>query len=461
MDKHFSFWILIGLILAGCQASTPILEPTKKGILSEMPATWTTEPSSTPAPTRIKQSMPNPTGTPTVTPTPDFIPPTPTKRTFTYPTYTPGPVEELPPLLAGEEIQITHIEMVSSSRGWALGTQDDNYYYILFTQNAGLSWKDRTPPVQLPIREYSRNDEIFFSQAGENTAWVLFSDSKEFTNQGIHQIWRTDDGGHTWSNSDPLPFAYSASYIHPGWFHFIDKDQGWLFAKSEFFQMHDWSYLLKTRNGGMTWELVNSAGDSMIENLMNTGIAFANPNDGWVTKDDLGGGFGGPYIEQTHDGGYTWEEVLLPTLNGSEWDYRRSWQSLQPIFLNPQKGMLLLQHFHYDEEEGQLIRDNPETYVYSSDDWGKHWDIIKLAGSADNLYFVSPEIGFAMGKDHFKTINGGASWEKIKTVNWDGQFSFINETEGWVVAQNNDQIALLHTDDGGRTYQEIKPIVSP
>jgi photosystem II stability/assembly factor-like uncharacterized protein len=351
--------------------------------------------------------------------------------------------------------------MASSSKGWALGTQDNKYFYILFTQDAGLSWEDRSPPVQLPIREYSRNDEIFFSQAGENTAWVLFSDTKALANEGIHQIWRTDDGGHTWSNSDPLPFTYGAAYIHPGWFHFIDKDLGWLFAQSEFFQMHDWSYLFATKNGGMTWELVNSTGDSMIENLMNTGIAFANDNDGWVTKYDLGGGFGGPYIEQTRDGGYTWEEVLLPAPSGIEWDYRRSWKSLQPIFLNPQKGMLLLQHFRYDEKEGKLIRDNPDTYVYSSDDWGKHWEMIKLTGSVDHLLFVSPEIGFAMGRDHFKTINGGASWEKIKTVSWDGQFSFINETEGWVVAQNDDQIALLHTKDGGKTYQEIKPIISP
>jgi photosystem II stability/assembly factor-like uncharacterized protein len=462
VNKYNKLWILIGLILAGCQTDYPPLEPTKEGILIELPATWTIEPSATREPTQTKQIMLYPTGTPTTTPTPDFIPPTPPKRTFTFPTYTPCPIEDLPPLSAGEEVQITQIEMVNSSKGWALGTQDDEYFYILYTRDGALSWENRTPPVQLPVRDYSRNDEIFFDQAGENTAWVLFSDTKFSAIDGSIMIWRTDDGGHTWLPSDPLTFPHAAPDIHPGWLHFIDKENGWLFAKSEFFQMHDWSYLFATQDGGITWELVNSTGDSMIENLMNTGIAFANLIDGWVTKYDLGGGFGDPFIEQTHDGGHTWEKILLPSLDDNEWiEPKPSCQSIHPVFLDPKRGALLLQCFHYDEEKHQAVKDNPDSYVYSTSDWGKHWDRVKLSSSADHLFFVTPQIGFAMGRDHFKTIDGGANWEKIKTVSWDGQFSLINEIEGWVIAQKDDQIALLHTSDGGKTYQELKPVISP
>jgi len=51
------------------------------------------------------------------------------------------------------------------------------------------------------------------------------------------------------------------------------------------------------------------------------------------------------------------------------------------------------------------------------------------------------------------------SWVKIKTVNWDGQFSFVNQKFGWAVAIANDSIALVFTQDGGRTWQLIEPTI--
>jgi len=75
--------------------------------------------------------------------------------------------------------------------------------------------------------------------------------------------------------------------------------------------------------------------------------------------------------------------------------------------------------------------------------------------------FIDFLTGFALGKDHYRTNNGGADWTRIKTVTWFGQFSFINTQEGWAVAWRDGDFAFVHTTDGGLTYQLITPILNP
>ena len=105
--------------------------------------------------------------------------------------------------------------------------------------------------------------------------------------------------------------------------------------------------------------------------------------------------------------------------------------------------------------------EDPDTFIYATSDWGESWQITELPSRADQLLFTDLQTGFAMGRDHYKTINGGGDWIKIKSVTWDGQFSFINPEEGWTLARRDTQVALLHTHDGGLTYQEITPIAIP
>ncbi len=58
-----------------------------------------------------------------------------------------------------------------------------------------------------------------------------------------------------------------------------------------------------------------------------------------------------------------------------------------------------------------------------------------------------------------KSTDGGLSWVKIKTVNWDGQFSFVDEKTGWAVATDGEEIALVFTQDGGHNWQLILPAI--
>lgn len=439
------------VLLVGCKSPQPAPEDTQDDFLSELPVTLTTEETYTPQPTKTIPGK-------TPSPSPDFIPPTPSPFIRLYPTQTPFTYQELPALISGKEITISFISMSTSEKGWATGTQDGEYQYILYTSDGGYNWQDRTPPILVPINIHHRKDNIIAYFYDQNTAWVLIADTKDDLGDANYIVWRTQDGGLTWIPSDPLPFPLGQMYISPGSFSFINPTSGWLLIQTEFSHQHDLSYLFSTRDGGATWRLINRPGNSMIEVRLNTGMAFANDQNGWVTKDELGGGLG-PFMEQTHDGGITWENIFLPPSNGKTWeDQPQSCQTISPTFTSSQTGLVLVQCFIYDENKQAFDMENPDTFIYATSDWGESWQIIVLPSPANQLFFLDFLTGFAQGKDHYKTINGGADWDKIKTVTWEGQFIFINSTEGWAVARRGEDIALLHTGDGGRTYQQIIPL---
>ena len=458
MNKNLGLLTIVVFFLVGCKPAAPTLEGNKQEQHVELPATWTAEAAQTPASSDTEMDSITPTGAPSSTQ--ENISPTPNESSNTFPTRIPLEYEEIPTLSNGEMIQITQIFMSTSQAGWAIGYQDTHQQYILHTQDGGLSWQDRSPLIRVPIRDYPRSDQIFFHRYDENNAWVLFAETEASVSQGHHIVWQTVDAGLSWTPSKPLSFPQVQPYISPGWLLFIDQNTGWLLAKTEIFQMHDWAFLFSTSDGGMTWDLVNQLGDSMIENRYNTGIQFANELDGWVTKDELGGGIG-PFLEQSHDGGYTWDLLILPHPEGREWNESfQSCQTLRPEFTSSNTGYVLVQCFPYNEETNQFLMENPEVYVYATSDWGENWEIEVIPSRVDQLFFIDTQIGFAMGTDHYKTVNGGADWIKYKTVAWDGKFNYINSNEGWVVAKRGDQFALLHTSNSGQTYQEIKPIVS-
>ncbi len=47
------------------------------------------------------------------------------------------------------------------------------------------------------------------------------------------------------------------------------------------------------------------------------------------------------------------------------------------------------------------------------------------------------------------TVDGGATWSFVHAVTWDGQFSFVDDQHGWAVARNEQEIALVRTENGG------------
>jgi len=453
MNKQLSSLIIIIVTLTGCQSA---------GIAPDL-----FEESNTSLPASRTIEVSKPTETPGVntdeipSPTPDFLPPTLSPSPETYLPQLALTYQAPPVLLSGRDVSIQHINMATSEKGWAIGSQDDEFLYILFSQDGGHAWQDRTPPILIPSEFQWNIDNIIAHFYNENTAWVLIDNTKDNLNDSNYLVWRTEDSGLTWIPSDPLPFPLGQFYVKPGGFSFITPKIGWLWVQTELSHMHDFSYLFSTQDRGATWNLINRPGNNMIEVYLNTGMAFSNENDGWVTKDGLGGGLG-PFIEQTRDGGKTWDVIYLPHPQGDSWEENpQSCQTISPTFTSSQTGLLLARCFLFDEDNQSFNMENPDTYIFATSDWGESWQAAALPSPVDELVFIDFLTGFALGKDHYRTNNGGADWTRIKTVTWFGQFSFINTQEGWAVAWRDGYFALVHTTDGGLTYQLITPILNP
>jgi photosystem II stability/assembly factor-like uncharacterized protein len=347
--------------------------------------------------------------------------------------------------------------MITSSKGWGVGYQGDNYSRILFTEDGGKSWVDRT----LPKAFYSLSDSIIDETIelfwDESKAWVLFPRPTLHEGPGTYRVWRTTDSGTTWTASDPLPFPLDLSYLNPGEFFFLNPDLGWLRTHHGITHMHDISYLFQTTDGGQTWSLINRPGNSMIEVLVNTELAFANPQDGWMLKDSLGGFT--PFVEVTRDGGLAWERIDLPPPDGDWISHDSRCIGIDPIFFKESRVSFILNCMLLDPETRTYDPERTVSYLYSSPDLGSSWQIQELPGMIEQLVFLNEMEGFALGREHFRTRDGGASWEQIKTVNWSGDFTFISVQEAWAVARDGEDIALVHTVDGGESYQIINPVL--
>jgi photosystem II stability/assembly factor-like uncharacterized protein len=73
----------------------------------------------------------------------------------------------------------------------------------------------------------------------------------------------------------------------------------------------------------------------------------------------------------------------------------------------------------------------------------------------------SPSTGLALSHDLYRTADAGLHWSKIRTVSWEGQFSFVDEQNGWAVARSEEAIALVRTANGGSSWELLEPEIRP
>ncbi len=360
-----------------------------------------------------------------------------------------------PPLIAGEAVLITNIQMTSESSGWAIGQQSTLHDHILRTFDAGATWIDISPPQPLP-----KNTGTFLKATAHfvnnDYAWVVYTQPKMQPMESV-QIWYTSNGGIDWDTSDPLPLTGQESYFKPDQFSFVDLMQGWLLVHVDAGMSHDYSELFATTDGGLHWERVSDPRSDGIQSLHNTGVAFGDAQLGWVTKDNLGV-LQETFFELTTDGGDSWKIHPLPAPNNFDWqnEFSRCITS-EPAFLNQQVGIVLVNCIVTIDKTTYTTK--TLTYVYSTPNQGESWQYSQLPSKIDSLLFISDQKGWAFGREIFTTVDGGLSWTSVKTVNWDGQFSFANSLQGWAVARTNEEIALVKTTDGGRTWQILDPQV--
>jgi len=378
--------------------------------------------------------------------------------TLIPPTVTPTPSEaSLGPAIAhfspGQEVTITTIHMVDATTGWGIGSAQD---HILTTLDGGASWRDVTPPEPAPMGDETPKTALG-AFLNPSTAWITYY--PEFPAWSTPSaIWHTTDAGGSWSVTY-LPTDEILMGTHgPLWLHFSDEAHGWLMLMLDAGMSHVYVALYRTTDGGENWEKTIDPYNPESGNLhicCQTGVDFHNARSGLVTYSR------GPnesvFVDWTQDGGLRWQSQQLPPPAGvsDTADFNGvACETSSPILFSTQSAALTLK---CSLEPGTKQRSM--NYLYKTENGGLTWQTSPFPGG--ELMFIDRSIGWALGRDIHQTQDGGRTWSKIKSVSWDGQFSFVDDQHGWAVARAGEDIALVRTEDGGRTWMELEPVISP
>lgn len=367
-----------------------------------------------------------------------------------------SPGETLPSIKriqAGQTLILQQVAMIDQEVGWAVGGADGRADSILRSTDGGWNWAEVSPPEIIPEGTTLIASGSFLDASN---AWVLFQPMGDVP-PGVAQdliVWRTSDAGAHWQASAPASVEFIGSEHSPALLQFNDPDQGWLLARYGGAGMHRYPvYLLHSVDGGGTWQTLEDPYEGQwLQSCPKTGWDWLSSGVGIVTIGFCP--FDSAEIHLSFDEGQSWESIRLPFPPGEEAKFgSTSCEAHSPILYSPDDVMLA--------SDCPLWTDVPETahLLYTSQDQGKSWQTWEYPGG--QLYALEGEKLLALGRDIYRSDNKGLTWTLTKQVAWDGQFSFVSALNGWAIARDDEEIAFVYTEDGGRTWQLIEPGLIP
>lgn len=422
------------LLIAGCNLMVFPEPPTPIPLPTSAPETQqASEVTPTASPTHAASQ------TQTASPSPATLP----------------PHARLPSLPPAAELEIRWISMIDAQNGWALGAGPDDIQRALLTADGGRSWRDVSPPALEQLTTVKARLVGAFN--GMDVGWVLRYVPAEPTTgpeEQIAVVWRTENGGQSWTASHPLDLPFVGGLGSPPYLRFGEPGRVWLMARAGGAGMHRYPVaLLRSADEGMTWRMLEDPFEGTgLQSCYKSGFAVQGSDYGLVTLESCP--VEGAEVRFSRDGGMTWVSELLPPPAGEPSLFENAGcESRSPNMLSATEWVLAVvcRPFEGDPE--------PRWYLYRTEDGGETWQAQSYPGG--DLFFLDERTIWALTRDLHLSRDGGETWELIKRVTWEGQFSFVSSEEGWAVARDGGEIALVRTTDGGRTWQIIEPESAP
>ncbi|OGU77138.1 MAG: hypothetical protein A2V93_02210 [Ignavibacteria bacterium RBG_16_34_14] len=180
--------------------------------------------------------------------------------------------------------------------------------------------------------------------------------------------------------------------------------------------------LLKSNNGGETWEIVQLGVSNDLYKIL-----FIDSTDGWI--------FGSSSLAlKTVNAGNTWTQINIG------------------FYFNPTSACFT------DKNYGWII-DTFFDKIIKTTDGGETWSAT-YNNNCSSIFFVDSLYGWCCGNENkvFKTTDGGLSWNFYYTGVYEGIYDcfFLNRDTGFVVGTSNRGLGgvgvIRKTTDGGFTW---------
>jgi photosystem II stability/assembly factor-like uncharacterized protein len=400
------------------------------------------------------KGIPSPTGTMAIggnnssTNTPTLLTPT------NSPTPTVDPLA-VPRLEPGTAIDILKLEMLDSQNGWGIGglRASGNANRIFRTQDGGATWIEVSPPEPAPAPGAEVSAAVgFFADA--QTGWVTYHASIPSSVPENPVVWRTVDGGATWLASSALDTSglaetYSVSHVV-----FSGTNNGWLMAHVGAGMNHDYVAIYRSTDGGASWSrVIDPMIDGGIQSCTKTGLAFWDGSNGWLTG-NCNGVRPGAFLYQTGDGGAHWTAVNLaaPADPPDLFTADQYACGVHAPFLRQNQAYLGVECADMGNPAAGNI-----SYLYRLASGGAP---VAQAYPGGDLFTLDGNRIWALSKEIFRSDTAGASWTKLVTVTWDGQFDFVGAQLGWAAVRKGSEYGLVQTTDGGSLWTQLAPVVA-
>ena len=229
---------------------------------------------------------------------------------------------------------------------------------------------------------------------------------------------------------------------------FVTRTEGWatglIVSESE---GHGWEYssVLHTVDGGRTWRPVPDVEEYGIGS--EPPFWFIDPRHGWI---------GWMIVELP-------EDRLMRTSDGG-----RSWKKLSPQEIG------LWVHLRFiDRSIGYAAvssgEDGPRFGRTSNG--GETWQfgrnpVVASLRYPNQMFFLNKDVGWLGGAGILWTSDGGATWQRAVGTDEFGsdvqELFFLDASHGWAIVRqpfNDATSTLIHTEDGGRTWQPVPGFV--